>query len=831
MECYIVKNGAEVKAGLEDILPLFDDRLIQHILINARKTISLENVFAFMPDELKNLAYRNLPLRIRGTIKEAVDEIESAKEPVVNPDVVYARNDNYCEEQRAELISFIGERIIIIWGSPKCLIWKETKPEEPKLNPVEALIKEIEKACSSKVLNVASYRTEKILKEDLQNALAAFHDRKNELQNIQKLAITTKLLPAAAPLFENASLDTLNIDGEFDGTWPEFMENCGNVTSIILGVENELTEFPSWIRNAVSLCRLHISNLPENIYIPDWIGDLQSLTEFSTHNTNLKTLPDGIGKFKNLAELNINSSSIEKLPDSIGNLSSLKVFFMYANRTLTSLPDSIGNLTNLTKLSIDNTSIEKLPESFGNLSSLKELTLEGNEKLTSLPDSFCNLANLTHLIIQYSAIEKMPESFGNLSSLKVLRLVGNNKLTSLPDSIGNLKDLTDFFFIDSAVKVIPDSIGNLQNLTELTLDGCKIEKLPDSIGNLEKLARLSLDDNKNLRSLSDSVGGLKNLAILSLRGSGLATLPDTLANCASLDYVDISDTAITTLPDFITAIKTVIQTAKPILQKRGISYRSFCNYYYTLVETILRFSIKARREGILALEEELEDLPADIFKTGMRLVVDGTDGEIIREFFTLKIEREHDYYIKKLMEIAMEGILHIRSGHALPQFGIRLAAMVDIKNNPLETACVNYLSGDSKAFEKIDFSGAITKEGEREEITFIRRAFQISEMVRREGWLEIEKHLDNEGIRAMDIFEYGLSIMIENWDFEDVDKDLTLLIARETDPVRKNLAMAKKDALRMIHEGFNSRLLKLMLVAYFDDDVMKDLLAELGEDQ
>ena len=63
-------------------------------------------------------------------------------------------------------------------------------------------------------------------------------------------------------------------------------------------------------------------------------------------------------------------------------------------------------------------------------------------------------------------------------------------------------------------------------------------------------------------------------------------------------------------------------------------------------------------------------------------------------------------------------------------------------------------------------------------------------------------------------------------EFEDVDKDLTLLIAREPDPVRKNLAIAKKDALRMIHEGYNPRILKLMLSAYFDVEVTKDFLDE-----
>jgi len=65
---------------------------------------------------------------------------------------------------------------------------------------------------------------------------------------------------------------------------------------------------------------------------------------------------------------------------------------------------------------------------------------------------------------------------------------------------------------------------------------------------------------------------------------------------------------------------------------------------------------------------------------------------------------------------------------------------------------------------------------------------------------------------------------------EDIDKDLSLMIARETDPVRKNLAMAKKDALRMISEGYNSRLLIMILAAYFDDDVVQDVLFELVDD-
>ena len=50
----------------------------------------------------------------------------------------------------------------------------------------------------------------------------------------------------------------------------------------------------------------------------------------------------------------------------------------------------------------------------------------------------------------------------------------------------------------------------------------------------------------------------------------------------------------------------------------------------TLVQNMVALSEKARREGILALEEGLEDLDDPFMKSGLRLVVDGTDGAVIR---------------------------------------------------------------------------------------------------------------------------------------------------------------------------------------------------------
>lgn len=50
----------------------------------------------------------------------------------------------------------------------------------------------------------------------------------------------------------------------------------------------------------------------------------------------------------------------------------------------------------------------------------------------------------------------------------------------------------------------------------------------------------------------------------------------------------------------------------------------------TIISKMMDLSNKARREGILALEDGLDDLDDAFMRSGLRLVVDGTDGNIIR---------------------------------------------------------------------------------------------------------------------------------------------------------------------------------------------------------
>jgi len=54
-------------------------------------------------------------------------------------------------------------------------------------------------------------------------------------------------------------------------------------------------------------------------------------------------------------------------------------------------------------------------------------------------------------------------------------------------------------------------------------------------------------------------------------------------------------------------------------------------------ETLVRFAEKARREGLLSLEQELETVDDKFTRQGMQLIIDGTDPDITREILESNI--------------------------------------------------------------------------------------------------------------------------------------------------------------------------------------------------
>ncbi len=95
-----------------------------------------------------------------------------------------------------------------------------------------------------------------------------------------------------------------------------------------------------------------------------------------------------------------------------------------------------------------------------------------------------------------------------------------------------------------------------------------------------------------------------------------------------------------------------------------------------LVQNMVALSEKARREGILALEEGLEDLDDEFMKSGLRLVVDGTDGAVIRAI----MESEMGQVEARHMNVI--GVVNQWAGYA-PGFGMigTVLGLVGMLNN------------------------------------------------------------------------------------------------------------------------------------------------------
>ena len=95
-----------------------------------------------------------------------------------------------------------------------------------------------------------------------------------------------------------------------------------------------------------------------------------------------------------------------------------------------------------------------------------------------------------------------------------------------------------------------------------------------------------------------------------------------------------------------------------------------------IVINMQALSEKARREGILALEDGLDDLEDPFMKMGLRLVVDGTDGNIIRAIMEnemTQVENRHMEWI---------GIINVWAGFA-PGFGMMgtVLGLIGMLNN------------------------------------------------------------------------------------------------------------------------------------------------------
>jgi chemotaxis protein MotA len=125
-----------------------------------------------------------------------------------------------------------------------------------------------------------------------------------------------------------------------------------------------------------------------------------------------------------------------------------------------------------------------------------------------------------------------------------------------------------------------------------------------------------------------------------------------------MTYVDIPSVLIVVVGSYfgLFTFSTMANTVG-IFQTLGLTFKVPNFNEQGIITKLMAFSEKARREGLLALEEELEDLDDDFLKKGLRLVVDGTDQEIIRTLLETELNQIQERHAGKIAVVNMWGTL------------------------------------------------------------------------------------------------------------------------------------------------------------------------------
>lgn len=103
----------------------------------------------------------------------------------------------------------------------------------------------------------------------------------------------------------------------------------------------------------------------------------------------------------------------------------------------------------------------------------------------------------------------------------------------------------------------------------------------------------------------------------------------------------------------------------------------------SLIDTLLTFGEKARKEGVLSLEDDVSEIPDPFLQKAIRLVVDGTDPEVVKRIMYNeldKLDARHQSYSQLFVDWGAFG----------PAFGMigTLVGLIALLGNLSDTAAL-----------------------------------------------------------------------------------------------------------------------------------------------
>jgi chemotaxis protein MotA len=125
-----------------------------------------------------------------------------------------------------------------------------------------------------------------------------------------------------------------------------------------------------------------------------------------------------------------------------------------------------------------------------------------------------------------------------------------------------------------------------------------------------------------------------------------------------MTFVDLPSFLIVFLGSYLGLFTfTSMSEALGVFGTIGLTFKPITFDEKGMIQDFMRLSEKARREGLLALEDELEELGDEFMKNGLRLVVDGTDATIVRNLMETELGLMQERHVTKIKCINMWGTL------------------------------------------------------------------------------------------------------------------------------------------------------------------------------
>lgn len=119
-----------------------------------------------------------------------------------------------------------------------------------------------------------------------------------------------------------------------------------------------------------------------------------------------------------------------------------------------------------------------------------------------------------------------------------------------------------------------------------------------------------------------------------------------------------------------------LKQALGLFKIMGRAMKTFDNKEEDKIRSLFQLSESARREGLLALDDKLNDLDDKFMKDGLKMVVDGTDGNVVRAIMESEMSQSEARHMEWI------GVINAWAGYG-PGFGMlgTVVGLIGMLNN------------------------------------------------------------------------------------------------------------------------------------------------------